>query len=118
MDNFDIPTPVGFALDRLHESGFPAYVVGGCVRDHLMHRTPGDYDITTAATPEQTIAVFADCRVVETGLQHGTVTLVRGGMNIEITTSAWTVRIATVVTPKALPLRTTSPRISVGATLR
>lgn len=86
MNNFDIPTPVGFALDRLHESGFPAYVVGGCVRDHLMHRTPGDYDITTAATPEQTISVFSDCRVVETGLQHGTVTLVRDGMNIEITT--------------------------------
>jgi len=51
-----------------------------------MGRTPGDYDVTTSAKPEQTLAVFAGCRVVETGLQHGTVTLVRDGMNIEITT--------------------------------
>ncbi len=83
---FYIPAPVVFALDRLHAAGYPAYVVGGCVRDFLMGRTPGDYDVTTAAKPEQTLDVFADCRVVETGLQHGTVTLVRDGMNIEITT--------------------------------
>ncbi|MBO5258030.1 MAG: polynucleotide adenylyltransferase, partial [Clostridia bacterium] len=86
MNNFFIPAPVLFALDRLHGAGYHAYVVGGCVRDFLMGRTPGDYDVTTSAKPEQTLAVFADCRVVETGLQHGTVTLVRDGMNIEITT--------------------------------
>lgn len=86
MNNFYIPAPVLFALDRLHAAGYHAYVVGGCVRDFLMGRTPGDYDVTTSAKPEQTLAVFADCRVVETGLQHGTVTLVRDGMNIEITT--------------------------------
>ncbi len=86
MNNFYIPAPVLFALDRLHAAGYHAYVVGGCVRDFLMGRTPGDYDVTTSAKPEQTLAVFSDCRVVETGLQHGTVTLVRDGMNIEITT--------------------------------
>ncbi len=86
MNNFYIPAPVLFALERLHAAGYHAYVVGGCVRDFLMGRTPGDYDVTTSAKPEQTLAVFADCRVVETGLQHGTVTLVRDGMNIEITT--------------------------------
>ena len=86
MKNFFIPAPVLFALDRLHKAGYHAYVVGGCVRDFLMGRTPGDYDVTTSAKPEQTLEVFSDCRVVETGLQHGTVTLVRGGMNIEITT--------------------------------
>lgn len=86
MNNFHIPAPVLFALDRLHAAGYHAYVVGGCVRDFLMGRTPGDYDVTTSAKPEQTLDVFADCRVVETGLQHGTVTLVHGGMNIEITT--------------------------------
>ena len=86
MNSFYIPAPVLFALDRLHGAGYHAYVVGGCVRDFLMGRTPGDYDVTTSAKPEQTLAVFADCRVVETGLQHGTVTLVRDGMNIEITT--------------------------------
>ncbi|MBP3294547.1 MAG: polynucleotide adenylyltransferase [Clostridia bacterium] len=86
MNNIFIPAPVLFALDRLHGAGYHAYVVGGCVRDFLMGRTPGDYDVTTSAKPEQTLAVFDDCRVVETGLQHGTVTLVREGMNIEITT--------------------------------
>ncbi len=86
MNNFHIPAPVLFALERLHAAGYHAYVVGGCVRDFLMGRTPGDYDVTTSAKPEQTLDVFADCRVVETGLQHGTVTLVRDGMNIEITT--------------------------------
>ncbi len=86
MNEFHIPAPVLFALDRLYAAGYHAYVVGGCVRDFLMGRTPGDYDVTTSAKPEQTLAVFADCRVVETGLQHGTVTLVRDGMNIEITT--------------------------------
>lgn len=86
MNNFYIPAPVLFALDRLHGAGYHAYVVGGCVRDFLMRRTPGDYDVTTSAKPEQTLAAFSDCRVVETGLQHGTVTLVRDGMNIEITT--------------------------------
>ena len=86
MNEFQIPEAVVFALNRLHASGYHAYVVGGCVRDFLMARTPGDYDVTTSAKPEQTLAVFSDCRVVETGLKHGTVTLVRGGMNIEITT--------------------------------
>ncbi len=81
-----IPGAVEFALDRLHEAGFHAYVVGGCVRDFIMGRAPGDYDVTTSAKPEETLAVFSDCRVVETGLKHGTVTLVRDGMNIEITT--------------------------------
>ncbi len=86
MNEFQIPEAVVFALNRLHASGYHAYVVGGCVRDFLMRRTPGDYDVTTSAKPEQTLEVFSDCRVVETGLKHGTVTLVRGGMNIEITT--------------------------------
>ncbi|MGN1345493.1 MAG: CCA tRNA nucleotidyltransferase [Eubacteriales bacterium] len=84
--DFPLPEAAAFALDRLHAAGYHAYVVGGCVRDFLMGRTPGDYDITTSARPEQTLAAFSDCRMVETGLKHGTVTLVRGGMNIEITT--------------------------------
>lgn len=86
MTKFEIPEPVRFALTRLHEAGHEAYVVGGCVRDFLMGRTPGDYDVTTSAKPDRIINVFDDCRVVETGLKHGTVTLVHGGMNIEITT--------------------------------
>lgn len=83
---FELPSPVRFALDSLNKSGYSAYIVGGSVRDFVMRRAPGDFDVTTSAKPEEVIGVFRDCRIVETGLKHGTVTLVRDGMNIEITT--------------------------------
>lgn len=86
MQEFVLPRAVKFVLDRLNSRGFEAYVVGGCVRDHLMCRTPSDYDVTTNALPEQMKAVFSDCRLVETGLKHGTVTVVYDEMNIEVTT--------------------------------
>jgi tRNA nucleotidyltransferase (CCA-adding enzyme) len=60
--------------------------VGGCVRDALMGRTPGDYDVTTAALPEQTAAVFAGERRIEAGMKHGTVTVLLDGHPLEITT--------------------------------
>ncbi|MBQ4354008.1 MAG: hypothetical protein IJC71_03850, partial [Clostridia bacterium] len=81
-----IPEEVLFVISRLESCGYHAYCVGGCVRDHLMGRTPGDYDVTTSAKPDEMLRIFSDCRLVETGLQHGTVTIVRGGMNIEVTT--------------------------------
>jgi len=81
-----IPDDVKFVIDRLESAGYRAYAVGGCVRDHLMGRTPGDYDVTTSASPDEMLRVFSDCRVVETGLKHGTLTIVRHGMNIETTT--------------------------------
>ncbi|MBO7404196.1 MAG: polynucleotide adenylyltransferase [Clostridia bacterium] len=81
-----LPPPVTFVMERLEAAGFHAYAVGGCVRDHLMGRIPGDYDVTTDARPEDMQRVFADCRVVETGLRHGTLTVVRDGMNVETTT--------------------------------
>ncbi|MBO6052652.1 MAG: polynucleotide adenylyltransferase [Clostridia bacterium] len=81
-----LPPPVTFVMERLEAAGFHAYAVGGCVRDHLMGRIPGDYDVTTDARPEDMQRVFADCRVVETGLRHGTLTVVRNGMNVETTT--------------------------------
>ncbi len=84
--DFLVPAPVLFVIERLKKAGFHAYCVGGCVRDHLMGRAPGDYDVTTSARPEDMMQVFGDCRLVETGLQHGTVTVVREGMNIEVTT--------------------------------
>lgn len=73
-------------IDKLESNGFEAYFVGGCVRDHLMGKTPSDYDITTNAYPEEIMEVFKDERVVPTGIKHGTVTVVSGGENIEITT--------------------------------
>ena len=81
-----IPAPVARALQRLQQAGYEAGIVGGCVRDRLMGREPQDYDITTAALPEQTAAVFADARVIETGLRHGTVTVLLDGEPLEITT--------------------------------
>ena len=81
-----LPGPVLFVTERLEAAGFHAYAVGGCVRDALMGRVPGDYDVTTDAKPAEMQAVFADCRVVETGLKHGTLTVVKDGMNVETTT--------------------------------
>ena len=73
-------------MDKLERAGYTAYAVGGCVRDHLMGRIPGDYDVTTSARPEEMLEVFDGDRVVETGLKHGTLTIVKDGMNVETTT--------------------------------
>ena len=81
-----LPPQVNSVLRRLTEAGFEAFVVGGCVRDMLLGRTPGDYDVTTSALPEETAAVFAGERVIETGLKHGTLTVLTGGTPVEITT--------------------------------
>ena len=80
------PAPALAAIARLRAAGFPAYLVGGCVRDTLLGRVPGDWDITTAALPEQVEAVFAGERIIETGLKHGTVTVLLDGLPLEITT--------------------------------
>ena len=81
-----LPPQVRTALDRLEAAGYEAWLVGGCVRDALMGRTPGDSDLTSASLPEETAAVFAGERIIETGLQHGTVTVLLDGMPLEITT--------------------------------
>ena len=81
-----LPLPVARALSVLEACGYEAYTVGGCVRDSLLGRIPNDWDITTNATPEQMKACFADFRVIETGIQHGTLTVIVEGMQLEITT--------------------------------
>lgn len=83
---FSLPQPVCRALSRLEEAGFSAYVVGGCVRDHVLGIAPHDYDIATAASPEQMQRIFCRERTIETGLQHGTLTVLMDGMPLEITT--------------------------------
>lgn len=75
-----------FILKRLKENGFDAFVVGGCVRDILMGKIPDDEDITTNATPQQTKAVFSDYAVIETGIKHGTVSVIIDRTPYEITT--------------------------------
>lgn len=81
-----LPEQVQKAIHLLNEAGFSAYVVGGCVRDSLFGRTPNDWDITTAALPEQTKAVFADYKTIDVGMQHGTVAVLFGEELLEITT--------------------------------
>ena len=80
------PAGVGRALAALETAGWESWAVGGCVRDALLGRTPHDWDVTTAAPPEAVKAVFADKRVLETGLKHGTVTLLTEDGPVEITT--------------------------------
>lgn len=84
--NITIPSDVYFILNRLGECGYTAHIVGGCVRDMLIGKAPTDYDITTSATPDETKEVFSDFRTVDTGIKHGTVTLIYNGTPYEITT--------------------------------
>ena len=74
------------ALNMLNSAGYEAYIVGGCVRDMLMGNRANDFDVTTSAMPMETKAVFNGERTIETGLKHGTVTVVLNCEGIEITT--------------------------------
>lgn len=82
----DIPKNVDTAINLLQSAGFEAYAVGGCVRDSLLGKTPNDWDITTSAKPEDMKSVFADFHCIDTGIKHGTVTVVIDGEPLEITT--------------------------------
>lgn len=81
-----LPAAVESAIRQLNTAGYEAYVVGGCVRDSLLGKNPTDWDITTSATPAEMQKVFADYRTVETGLKHGTLTVIIDDMPLEITT--------------------------------
>ena len=84
--NIKIPKEVENVLNILHENGFEAYVVGGCVRDSIMGKIPSDWDVATSAKPDQILLCFNNRKTIETGLKHGTVTVVINKMQIEITT--------------------------------
>ncbi len=79
-----VPRAAEEIVEKLNSRGFEAYVVGGCVRDSLLRKEPEDWDITTSAKPEQVKAVFG--RTIDTGIKHGTVTILRGGKGYEVTT--------------------------------
>lgn len=81
-----VPEPVIAALRTLEDAGYGAYMVGGCVRDMAMGKKPCDWDMTTSARPEQIKEVFSSEKTLDTGIKHGTVTLMAGGMSMEITT--------------------------------
>ena len=79
-----LPKNVNKIIHVLEEHGFQAYAVGGCIRDSLLGRTPHDWDITTSALPEQVKDLFK--KTVDTGIQHGTVTIFLDGEGYEVTT--------------------------------
>ncbi len=81
-----LPGYVCEVLNKLHNGGYEAYCVGGCVRDYLLGQCPDDYDITTSALPEQIIKVFDGYKLLTMGLKHGTVTVIIDKKPVEITT--------------------------------
>lgn len=82
--DFELPTDVNYIIERLIEAGHEAYAVGGCVRDMIDERLPDDWDITTSAKPEEIKALFSP--TIDTGIQHGTVTVLRHHVGYEVTT--------------------------------
>ncbi len=79
-----LPENVNFIINTLMEHGFEAYAVGGCVRDAMLSRVPQDWDITTSAKPEQVKELFH--HTIDTGIQHGTVTVMLDHEGFEVTT--------------------------------
>ena len=79
-----LPRDVKFIIDRLHDAGYEAYAVGGCVRDSILGREPDDWDITTSAKPMEVKRLFRP--TIDTGLQHGTVTVLKDHVGYEVTT--------------------------------
>lgn len=88
--NIDIPRNVVKIIEKLENSGFEAYIVGGCVRDTIMGRKPKDFDVATSAKPDEIKRCFGDPEegygIIETGVKYGTVTVVSEDENIEVTT--------------------------------
>lgn len=82
----NIPADANELIHTLQNNGHSAYIVGGCVRDSILGRTPHDWDICTSAIPSEMLEIFKDKKIIETGLQHGTVTVVVNGEPYEITT--------------------------------
>ena len=79
-----MPDAAGHIIKTLRQNGYEAYIVGGCVRDMLLHREPKDWDITTSARPDEIKRLFR--RTVDTGIEHGTVTVLIGSEGYEVTT--------------------------------
>ena len=71
-----LPNQAAYLMNRLTACGHKAFAVGGCVRDSLMGRTPQDWDICTSALPDEMKQCFSDLHLVETGMKHGTLTVI------------------------------------------
>ena len=84
MRRIQMPNEAKKIIDTLYSEGYEAYIVGGCVRDALIGRVADDYDITTSAPPSEVKRIFA--KTVDTGIEHGTVTVIENGKPYEVTT--------------------------------
>lgn len=84
MITIAVPAEAEWIIGKIREQGFEAYAVGGCVRDSILGREPEDWDITTSARPEQVKAIFP--KTLDTGLKHGTVTVMKNHCGYEVTT--------------------------------
>lgn len=84
MIQIQIPEKVNSIITTLTAAGHEAYAVGGCIRDAILEREPADWDITTSASPQEVKALFP--RTIDTGIQHGTVTVMLGKEGFEVTT--------------------------------
>lgn len=84
MIKIDMPQDVREIINKLEDAGFEGFAVGGCVRDAVLGRVPADWDITTSAMPEEVKALFH--RTIDTGIQHGTVTVMKDHVGYEVTT--------------------------------
>ncbi len=84
--NINLPLEVKDILTRFRKNGFEAFCVGGAVRDSVMGIQAGDWDITTSALPHQTKEIFFDCKTIDTGLKHGTITILINKKPFEVTT--------------------------------
>jgi len=80
----NLPKNVEYIITTLENAGFEGYAVGGCVRDTLLNRNPDDWDITTSASPLEAKKLFA--KTIDTGIQHGTITVLLGKETYEVTT--------------------------------
>ncbi len=84
--NFKIPGYIARIMERFDSKGFESFLVGGCVRDFIFGKTPMDFDIATNALPVEVKEIFKEFTVVETGIEHGTVTIVSADGKVEVTT--------------------------------
>lgn len=82
----NLPPKVKYIINKIYENNYEAYIVGGCVRDSILGFEPHDYDITTSATPKTIKEIFKDFKCIDTGIEHGTVSVVMDKDIYEITT--------------------------------
>ena len=84
MIQVNLPADVTYIIEILYKAGYEAFAVGGCIRDTLLERKPEDWDITTSASPWEVKKLFI--KTIDTGLQHGTVTVMIHHIGYEVTT--------------------------------